>query len=420
MDREIDSIASDEVGESWVRAGWLWSLIFGSTLVTSFVITLLQNNLSTGTRLLVISLTLFLAICFLLHFYFAVLSSRQGEKRFSWYSYLYVGLVIPAWFYLTQIDPVYYFVLFGFFPQIFYFLPLRWAVLISLVVSALVAIPQSYGSETPFFRLDNVWLWFFLFTGVAGGGLAFFIEGIIRQSTQRRDLIRQLQETQAALAESKRREGILAERERLARDIHDTVAQGVISIITHLEASDENWTTDREKSHHHLLQAQKMARQGVNQARRVVQNLRPDVLENQSLFEGIEQVASDWSQQSGIEVQAVTTGPPLALSTAQETVLVRVVQEGLANVQKHAEACNVQITLSYMDNLVMLDLQDDGIGFSSESKNPHAQNGGFGLRAMEQRVTQAGGSLELESEPGEGTTLVVQLPVRPAPVISDQ
>ena len=414
-DESVEQDKGGEIRDFWASAGWLWSVIFGITLFTSLLVTLIDDEHTVTQRLTAVGLTAFLGLWFLGYFYLILRAMRlmdgQLDPRESWLGLIYLFAALPAWFVLTRIDPIYNIVLFGLYPQIFSYVHLRWAIPISLVLSSLVAYLQVEGSDAAFLSLSNPWLWYFIFSSAVGIGLAFFISGIIDQSAKRRDLIEELKETQAALANSKKREGVLAERERLARDIHDTVAQGFISIITHLEASEENWEIDLAQSKHHIQQAQKMARQGVNQARRVVQDLRPDVLENRSLFDGIEQVTADWSQQSGIEAKAVLTGQPLNLSTSQETVLVRVVQEGLANVQKHAEASTVQITLSYMDNLVMLDVQDDGIGFSSESKSPHAQNGGFGLRAMAQRVTQAGGSLELESDPGEGTTVVVRLPV---------
>ncbi|MCL4863338.1 MAG: hypothetical protein KJZ93_28290, partial [Caldilineaceae bacterium] len=94
-----------------------------------------------------------------------------------------------------------------------------------------------------------------------------------------------------------------------------------------------------------------------------------------------------------------------------ETTLIRAVQEALANVQKHAQASSVQVTLSYMDDLLMLDVQDNGIGL--DNAPPPSHGGGYGLTAMRQRVSQVGGSLTVESEPGEGATVVIQVPIQP-------
>src|SRR5690606_17639664 len=128
------------------------------------------------------------------------------------------------------------------------------------------------------------------------------------QSADRRELIEQLEATRAELAAAERREGILQERARLAREIHDTLAQGFISIITHLEASEQNLADNVPQSRHHLTQAKEMARRGLSQARRVIQDLRPEVLEQSSLPEAITRVVQGWTQQSGIQAQATITG----------------------------------------------------------------------------------------------------------------
>jgi signal transduction histidine kinase len=239
---------------------------------------------------------------------------------------------------------------------------------------------------------------------------AFYLNGIMTQSAERRELIEQLEATRAELAAAERREGILQERERLAREIHDTLAQGFIGIITHLEASEQNLSESVAQSRHHLTQAKEMARRGVSQARRVVQDLRPEVLEKSPLPEAIKRVAQGWAQQSGIQAQTTITGTHRHLHPEAETTLIRAVQEALSNVQKHAQASSAQVTLSYMDDVVMLDIQDNGIGL--ENAPPPSQGGGYGLTAMRQRVSQVGGSLTVESAPGEGSTVVIQLPIR--------
>jgi signal transduction histidine kinase len=239
---------------------------------------------------------------------------------------------------------------------------------------------------------------------------ALYLNGVITQSADRRELIDQLEATRAELAAAERREGILQERERLAREIHDTLAQGFIGIITHLEASEQNLTENVVQSRHHLTQAKEMARRGVSQARRVVQDLRPEVLEKSPLPEAIKRVVQGWTQQSGIQAQTTITGTHNHLHPEAETTLIRAVQEALANVQKHAQASSAQVTLSYMDDVLMLDVQDNGIGL--ENAAPPSEGGGYGLTAMRQRVSQVGGSLTVESEPGEGTTVVIQVPIQ--------
>lgn len=176
-----------------------------------------------------------------------------------------------------------------------------------------------------------------------------------------------------------------------------------------LEASEQ---ADGATQAHHREQAQTMARQGLAQARRVVQGLRPDLLEQASLPEAIQRAAQSWANQSGITTNTAVTGTPIPLHPQAETTVLRAVQEALANVQKHAQATAVQITLSYMGNVLMLDVNDNGRGLPT-SPTPHSDHsGGYGLIAMRQRTAQLGGNVTLESEPDEGTTLTLQLPIQ--------
>jgi signal transduction histidine kinase len=155
--------------------------------------------------------------------------------------------------------------------------------------------------------------------------------------------------------------------------------------------------------------ARETARSSLEQARRVVQDLRPDLLEKMSLPDAIQRNAQRWSEETGIPVRMTTTGSPVSLHPNIEVTLLRASQEALNNIRKHAQATRTQLTLSYMGDTVMLDVQDDGVGLGETE--PSYRSGGYGLRAMQERARQYGGSVELESDPGEGTTLVVTIPL---------
>lgn len=203
---------------------------------------------------------------------------------------------------------------------------------------------------------------------------------------------------------------MLQERERLAREIHDTLAQGFTSIVINLEAAEQALPEDLKMLRHHLDIARRTARHSLEQAREVVQDLRPDLLREQALPEAIERVTARWAAETGITTTAVTTGTPLTLHPEIDVTLLRAVQETLTNIHKHAQAKAVQVTLSYMGDVVMLDVQDDGVGINGATPSP--LSGGFGLTAMRQRVAQLGGKVEIESELGEGTTIAISVPVR--------
>ena len=217
---------------------------------------------------------------------------------------------------------------------------------------------------------------------------------------------------------------VLRERQRMAREIHDTLAQGFTSIVMHLEAAEQALPDDPTTLTRHITQAKSTARDNLTQARRVVEDLRPEVLESAPLFQAIERVVQRWEQHSGIPATFKMTGQVQPLHPEVEVTLLRATQEALANVRKHAQASETQVTLSYLGDVVILDVQDNGRGFvaengQSETVYPElaegAVSGGFGLVAMRQRVDELAGELIVESDPAEGTTLMVSIPTGAQP-----
>ncbi len=202
-----------------------------------------------------------------------------------------------------------------------------------------------------------------------------------------------------------REAGVLDERQRMAREIHDTLAQGLTGIITQLQATDP---ADGTRSRRHIEAAIRLARESLNEARRSVHALRPEPLDTARLSDALADVARRWSALHGIEVQVATTGTARPLPPEAEVVLFRTAQEALANVAKHAQASRVGLTLSYLESEVALDVRDDGKGFQPGRVNG---SGGFGLIAMRQRVEGLSGTLELESEPGAGTAVSAAIPI---------
>jgi signal transduction histidine kinase len=209
----------------------------------------------------------------------------------------------------------------------------------------------------------------------------------------------------------------------MAREIHDTLAQGLTGIITQLEAAQQT-ASDAERERR-IDNAKRLARDSLAEARRSVQALRPQALEDSRLPEALAAEVTRWSATSGVAAEVETTGEPRALYPEVEVTLLRVAQEALANVAKHAGASRAGVTLSYMEDVVTLDVRDDGVGFTpkangdqtaaGEAGDPgdnHAQ-GGFGLIAMRQRVSRLAGQLEIESEPGAGTAVSASLPAIP-------
>ncbi|MRG60309.1 sensor histidine kinase [Agromyces sp. CFH 90414] len=253
------------------------------------------------------------------------------------------------------------------------------------------------------------------------GVFSFLGDVTLERSTERTRMVARLEETireneglHAQLLVQAREAGVTDERQRLAREIHDTLAQGFTGIVTQLQAAvraDE--AGDAELRRRHVDHAARLARDGLAEARRSVQAIGPTQLESAHLPEAIATVAAEWSELTGVPVEVVTTGTAEPMHPETEVTLLRIAQEALANVAKHANATRVGLTLSYMDDVVTLDVRDDGVGFDAAGAADVAggsPGGGFGLTSMRQRATRLGGTFEVESEPGGGTAIAAGVP----------
>ncbi|MCS7068004.1 MAG: sensor histidine kinase [Meiothermus sp.] len=246
----------------------------------------------------------------------------------------------------------------------------------------------------------NLSLAFFIFIAFLYSGYALFtLELLIRETRAREELER----TRRELEQTSRQAGVLEERQRLAREIHDTLAQGFASIVVQLEAAET--AQSPASAARHLEQARSAAREGLSEARRMVWALRPEILENTSLPEALGRLLQRWQEESGVRAQFTLTGEPRPLHPELEVGLLRIAQEALANIRKHSRARQATLTLSYLSDMVLMDVQDDGVGLQPPT------SGSFGLRSMRERVEALGGQMTVESEPGQGTTLAFSLPL---------
>jgi signal transduction histidine kinase len=231
-----------------------------------------------------------------------------------------------------------------------------------------------------------------------------WMRAVITQSEERGELITELSETRSQLAASHREAGVLAERQRLAGEIHDTLAQGFTSIVTLIQAASpavEPGTQPREL----LDLALTTARENLAEARALVTTLSPTQLDGSTLGDAITRAAQAAGGGSEAMIRSDISGVPRSLPTTAEVVLLRVAQEALANVRKHSGARRVDVDLHYADEAVALTVSDDGHGF-----NVDGVSGGFGLRGMRERIRQAGGTIAVESAPGEGTVVRAEVP----------
>lgn len=319
----------------------------------------------------------------------------------------------PAWIMwglLLDLHPVSYALAAILFPFTYSMLPIRRAIAFALVLSGLM------------FMAGNDWRPRFTGGSLLGGVLAvvsslmlaLFIDSIIRQSEERKRLILELEAAKASLATAERQAGVVAERQRLAQQIHDTVAQGFVGIVTHLEAAEAELGGRDGPAGRHIAEAKAGARESLEEARALVWNLRPDLRDGSPLSVVLQRYLAEWSAKSGVPGTQVVTGTVRELDPNRETALLQAAREALNNIRAHAGATRVMVTLSYMGDEVALDVHDNGAGLGGRDGAP-PNGGGFGLKALDERVRTLGGQLALESSPGEGTTLTVSLPVEARP-----
>ena len=205
---------------------------------------------------------------------------------------------------------------------------------------------------------------------LAIGGGSLLGERMAEQSEQRRLAVARLETAleenaglHAQLLTLAREAGVLDERQRMAAEIHDTIAQGLTGVVTQLEAAEQ--ASDRpEDWQRHVRNAIGLARDSLSEARRSVEGSRPERLETARLPDALADVAREWSELNGIPVEVTTTGDVQPLHPEVEVALLRTAQEALANVAKHANAARAWLTLSYMGDVVSLDVRDDGVGFT--------------------------------------------------------
>jgi len=247
--------------------------------------------------------------------------------------------------------------------------------------------------------------------GTVALGLGFslvigtWVSRIIAESRERAELIARLEAAQAELADVSHQAGTLAERQRLAGEIHDTLAQGLTSIVMLLQAADTEIGSDPPEARRHVGLAAQTAREGLAEARAMVAALTPAHLDAGPLREALSRLTERIGAELGIGARFEVCGQARPLSAMAEVVLLRAGQEALANVRKHARARDVCVVLSYVEQAVRLDIRDDGAGF-----DPDRVNGGYGLRGMRSRILQVGGNLLVKTHPGAGTSLSVEVP----------
>ena len=381
--------------EAWEQWDWVWHFSAYCLLILNIIFVYSSEPRITN-------FSFFLILCVLLGLWYvpflniSTLRIWDNPKRGA--LYLVPGWAIWAGLISLTADSL---LLIGiFFPLVFSRFPILWATGITIF--------QTLGLYFLYIMLYPTEHWFLALMIILGlliisTIMGAFIASIIKQSTDRQRLIDELTRSRANLMKVEREAGRLTERQRLARDIHDTLAQHFTSIIMHLSATKYS---NPEAVQSEVQQAENAAREGLDEIRRIVWDMQPEQIEKASLVEAVEELAARWSAENSVLVKMNVTGTPRSLTSSAETALLRISQEAMHNINKHAQAKNVNITFSFMEDIFVMDIADDGLGFeSSEIKN------GFGMKTMRDRAEELSGTLTIESERGAGTAIAVSIPI---------
>ncbi|WP_278263575.1 sensor histidine kinase [Nocardia sp. AG03] len=385
MDRALDRADDDRLLPVIVHSA------FYVLLAASLLRWLIRHGDSGATPLIVV-LAAVLAVLY-------ALSELRQSHRLEWFA----GLVV-SWSVLVVLAPSFAWCAVPLVYTGLRILSERVAVTLVVVLTGLVVVSQVRlaGWLDPNLVLAP--------PAVAAVTTALFV-GMRRQSERQTALIDDLVRTRAELAATERREGTLAERERLAREIHDTLAQGLSSQRMLLQAADLVWDSEPARARAHLRSAAEIAERDLTEARRFVHDLAPaDLAAGGSLPAAL---AALVARESGdtLEVRLHIEGAPGPLPQRVEATLLRIAQGALANVRAHAAARLATVTLTCLDDQIVLDIADDGRGFDPDAvPGPHAE-GGHGLPAIRARVRQLGGTCAIESAPGDGTVLSAAIPL---------
>jgi two-component system, NarL family, sensor kinase len=206
----------------------------------------------------------------------------------------------------------------------------------------------------------------------------------------------------------------IEERNRLAREIHDTLAQGLAAITLQLETADALAEARPQRAHEAIQRALRLARNNLEEARRSVMDLRAGPLQDHTLLEALKTLASSDAEQSPEALQVQFSYSPAApfptLPARVEVALYRIAQEALSNIRKHAQAHQATLYLCTDENRVRLTIQDDGKGFDPDTVGSSIEQGHFGLAGMSERVRLLNGSICIQSEPGTGTSIDIIVP----------
>ncbi|MGY1885773.1 sensor histidine kinase [Blastococcus sp. SYSU DS0753] len=322
---------------------------------------------------------------------------------------VYLAVLVAGFCALGFLSPELFFLLFLAYPQVWFVVHGRttgvaWTVLLAAATAAGPLVRAVSGELAREVLVQTaISLLFSL-------ALGLWISRVLHQSAHRAELIEQLERTRAQLARAEHERGVLTERERLAQEVHDTLAQGYTSIVVLAQTAAAQLAADPVVARERLTLIEEVARENLAEARAMVAAFRPVALDGSTLVEALARLAERFGRETGLPVRVDTSALDggLALRRDEEVVLLRGAQEALTNVRRHAAARAVVIRVSVVGGegarQVSVHVEDDGVGFEPSRAR------GAGLEGLRDRVSSVGGEVDVVSAPGEGTRVTVRVP----------
>ncbi len=377
---------------------WLWEAYIAAMCVAAAAGVVMLDHRFPGNVPVAVTALAGMVVCVL------VFGRRViYADEFDWRTPLFLAAVIGLWVVALTASSVAIAAVPAIYPLVFATLPLPAALVVTAVVNLapLGLALLFHGTHWPNLPLAVAVT---LIGVIAAPVIGTVIMTSMRQRERLAALVEELAASRAESARLSREAGAAAERERLAREIHDTLAQGFTSIVALAQAVEPELESDTAAAKRHVALIRSTARENLAEARAMVAELTPTALHDGSLSAAIQRQCDRLSAESGIEATVRVDGelPPLGMAT--DVVLLRAAQEAFANIRKHSGASAVTVALSPVKRGVRLSIADNGIGLSDE----HTE--GFGLRGMRARATQVGGSMSVTATPGGGTTVTVEVP----------
>lgn len=319
---------------------------------------------------------------------------------------LYFAVSLGIWLVEYWLVPDVYWIVFAYLGQMFGLLPARFGFIVAILVSILI-----FGGGSGW-DLSNIDSGMLISMAAVWASFLFlvYISHLTQASQERGTLIAELEAAKQELQAAQQREAelaVLRERERLARDLHDSLGHTLVTLSVQMEAIQRLYRVDPEQASAQLDEMKELTRSSMDSLRRSLAGLRAPGLGDSTLRPALQALCLDFGQRTGLEVTCRIDEGADALRPPLAEALWRITQEALTNIEKHALARRARVTLSCEPSSVILQVTDDGVGLSPGAE---ATSNRFGLRGMRERAEGLGGRLMLQGDEN-GTTVEAYLPV---------